>query len=313
MSTFATEMGYEQTLRDAPFTRRQRVDRDVHTLEGIIKGIAIDHVIAAEELRELRDWVRDHSKLVGQHPFTELVPRVEAALADGKIDEEEHSDILWLCQNLSSDSVYYDHVTSDLQRLQGILHGLLADGRINDDEIRGLSLWMDEHSYLRRCYPYDEIDTLLTQVLRDRRIDDQERRNLASFFEDFVNYSVARQVQNARSTGSKRPGKLTGLCAVQPTIEFSDRVFCVTGASERARRAEMARIITSHGGHFSQGVGERLDYLVVCSHDNPAWAYTCYGRKVEQAMELRSVGRRLLLVHESDFWDAVEDRGVHGT
>ncbi len=48
---------------------------------------------------------------------------------------------------------------------------------------------------------------------------------------------------------------------------------------------------------------------MVGAKGNPCWAFACYGRKVEEAMALRKAGNRLLIVHENDFFDALEDAG----
>ena len=299
-------MDYEAILGDTKFTRRQRVDTAVHTLEGILRGIAMDGVIAPKELSELKSWASDHRKLLGDHPFSELVPKIDAALADGVIDSEEQADILWVCQNLQSESIYYDAITSDIQRLQGILHGVLADGEITDDEIRQISSWVEEQSHLKGCYPYDEIDSLLTHVLKDGQIDECERKMLSLFFEDFVSYSLSRRVRDARS-GVVPPRRLSGICAVCPELIFPDRTYSFTGASTRATRSDMASRVEQLGGAFSRSVTPKVHFLVVGSAGNPAWAYSCYGRKVEQAMSLRTEGHSLIIVHENDFWDALHD------
>ena len=63
------------------------------------------------------------------------------------------------------------------------------------------------------------------------------------------------------------------------------------------------------GGLVYDSVVNDLDYLVIGSGGNPCWAYACYGRKVEAAMRLRiEKGRPVLLVHEYDFLDAVQDK-----
>lgn len=302
-------MDYEISLTDVGFTRRQRIDRAVHTLEGILTGIAIDGTINPKEVEELKAWVNDHRKLVGNHPFTELIPAIDAALMDGIIDAEEQADLLWLCQNLQSGSTYYDETTSDIQRLQGILHGILADGEVTDDELRQLSQWTEDHCYLKGCYPFDEIDALLTQVLRDGEIDSTERAMLKLFFEDFVSYSLTRRMKDARS-GTTPSRKLSGICAVCPDLAFLDRTYTFTGASAKASRSQMAAQIESLGGRFSPTVTRVVHYLVVGANGNPAWAYACYGRKVEQAMKLRADGHALVIVHENDFWDAIQDHSI---
>ena len=37
------------------------------------------------------------------------------------------------------------------------------------------------------------------------------------------------------------------------------------------------------------------------------WAFSCFGRKVEKAVDIRKSGGTILIVHESDFWDTVAD------
>ncbi|MDB6069740.1 MAG: hypothetical protein JWL81_911 [Verrucomicrobiales bacterium] len=299
-------MKYEITLSDAGFTRRQRVDKAIHTLEGILAGISLDGVIVPLELNELTAWISDHRALIGRHPFSELVPRIEAALADGVIDAEEHADILWLCRNMQCGSLYYDEATTDMQRLQGMLHGILADAEVSEDEIRELSRWIDEHAHLKGCYPYDEIDALLTQVLKDGTEDQTEREMLKHFFEDFISYSLQRRVKDAREQ-LPAPKKLAGICSVCPDLSFLDRIYTFTGASQKATRVEMASKVESLGGHFSQKVHPKVHFLIVGANGNPAWAYACYGRKVEQAMNLRADGHPVIIVHENDFWDAMQD------
>ena len=150
------------------FTKPQRVETAVNTLDGILSGIAIDGVILDAEFRELTGWCNDHRDLLGQHPFEELLPRVRAALADGRITEEEKADIAWVCKNLSIAGPYYNQITRDIQVLHGVLHGILADGVITEDEAKGLRQWTKVNSHLKGTYPFDELDSLLTTVLRAR-------------------------------------------------------------------------------------------------------------------------------------------------
>jgi NAD-dependent DNA ligase len=299
-------MNYESIFANSRITRRQRVDTAIHTLEGILRGISIDGVISFKELNELKSWVEDNHCYLGNHPFSELIPKIDSALKDGVIDTEEQEDIIWLCQNLQSESIYYDEITSDIQRLHGLMHGILADGKITDEEIRNLSSWIDEQSHLKGCYPYDEIDSLLTHVLKDGQIDDSEREMLKFFFEDFVSYSMSRRIKDARS-GLMPSRKISGICAVCPELVFLDRTYSFTGASTKATRNDMAAKVQRLGGIFSNSVNTKVHFLIVGAAGNPAWAYSCYGRKVEQAMRLRSDGHPIVIVHENDFWDALND------
>ena len=68
------------------FTGRQQLDKAFHTLEGILKGIALDGKIEPLESRELSDWCEEHRKSCNRHPFSEIFPSITTALADGIFD-----------------------------------------------------------------------------------------------------------------------------------------------------------------------------------------------------------------------------------
>jgi hypothetical protein len=285
------------------FTGKSRLQKSINSLLGMVDGIAADKVINASEIDFLKMWLDDHQDVQGLHPFNELVPVVKDAVADGVLTQDERDDIVWLCGKLCSEE-YYDKVTSNLQRLHAIVGGIAADGVITEDELRGLSDWLMEHDYLKTCWPYDEIDSLVTAVMTDHRIDPDEHKMLMGFFTEFINILDERTISNPCIAEN---GTIHGLCAVCPDIKFNGSRFCFTGASSRYTRAELVDVVTKMGGEFLPSVSAKVNYLVIGADGNPCWAYACYGRKVEKAVELRKSGVRLQLIHENDFHDAIAD------
>lgn len=286
------------------YTGPQRLDKAIHTLEGIVRGVAIDAKVNDKELSALTRWVADHRRYANRHPFNEVIPRLHEVLADGTLDEEEKADILWLCEKFTTDNMFFSEVSSDMQRLQGLVGGVVADGVITKEELQGLRDWMDEHTHLRTCWPYDEIDALILAVLQDGLIDENEHRALTLFFSEFMERPGHRAIELREN---KENVSITGICAACPEIQIPDHLFCFTGRSEKCSRQELACKIERHGGRFTNSVVKDVDYLVVGADGNPCWAYACYGRKVEMAIKHRRQGSTILLVHEYDFWDAVQD------
>lgn len=280
-------------------------DKSIHILEGILKGIAIDSVITESEVRALNSWLKNHIDYSKKHPFNEIMFKVKEALKDNIIGLEEKEDLLWLCNNFHTDSIYYDAITSDIQRLHGILHGILADGEITDEEIRRLSDWMSENEHLKGCYPFDEIDSLLTTILSDGKIVEEERKLLKTFLEDF---EVVGNIPK-KKIGTQELS-ISGVCAVCPDIIFSEKSFCITGESKRATRTDIIKKIESIGGNVMRNIREDLNYLIICAEGNMCWAFSCYGRKVEKAVNYRKKGARIVIIHENDLWDAIEDNGA---
>lgn len=160
------------------FTKPAELHKAINTLRGLVAGINSDRTVGTDEVTELVHWCEIHAELRDRHPFSEILPVVERACEDGVVTEDESKDILWLCSNFVDDCAYYDMVTSSVQFLAGMLHGLLADGELSDKEISSLKTWMDANEFLAGTYPFDEINSLLYVILEDKVITQREREAL---------------------------------------------------------------------------------------------------------------------------------------
>lgn len=286
------------------FTGPGRLEKAINSLIGLIEGVAIDGVINEAEVSFINRWLQENVELENHHPFTELMPVVAEAIADGILTNDERLNILWLCEKLRS-TEFFNAATADMQRLHGLMAGIVSDNEITETELRGLSLWLAEHEYLRTCWPYDEVDSLIMSVLRDGRIDDEERVQLHNFFGEFVALADNRTIVSPQLI---QGGSFLGLCAVCPEMSFEGRRFVFTGASSKYSRTQFRSAVERLGGHVSESISNKTDYLIIGSDGNPCWTFACYGRKVEMAVRLRKQGARLLLVHENDFHDALTDQ-----
>ena len=286
------------------FTGKQRLETATNSLYGIIGGLVADRRVNKVELDALNSWLASYQEFLDRHPFNELIPHIHAVVADGVIEEEERSDLLWLCERFSGAGRFYDDVTADIQQLHGFLGGIVADGRVNKKELDELSAWVDDHAHLRSCWPYDELESVIAHVLKDGKIDDQEHEALLQFFGEFT-IAPGRKAVGAID----REATVSGVCVFGPEIDFADRFFCFTGASKRTTRNGLVEIIRQLGGEFHKNLRNDTHFLIVGADGNPCWAYSCYGRKVEDAVQRRRKGQRLQIVHELDFWDAVADNG----
>ena len=289
------------------YTRKAEIDKTLHDLEGIMKGIAIDNTVNQLEVSELVEWFSAYSHLADTHPLSEILPAVAAALDDNYIDRDEAKDIIWLCNQFKTDNNYYNAVTSDLQRLQGILHGILADNVITKDELTGLRCWMDQNEHLVNAYPYTEISSVICSVLADGIVSSEETLFLKAFFSDFINQNTATHINWEEINAAKKEMSLFGICASCPEISIPEQLFCFTGKSSKTSRDGFADVVTSLGGFFKNNVVESTSYLIIGNEGNPCWAFSCYGRKVEKAVNMRKAGHPILLIHENDFWDTVSD------
>jgi NAD-dependent DNA ligase len=286
------------------YVNKMNFDKEAHILEGILKGIAIDSIINEDEANALARWYKQHIQYQHRHPFNEILPVIDIILNNSMITIEDKDDILWLLNNYKTDNVYYDSLTSDIQRLHGLLHGILADGILSDIEIKNLYKWVSENEHLKGCFPFDEIDSLLTTILTDGKIDNEEREILKAFFKDLtISSGLSNEIYGTQHLS------ISGVCASCPDIMFDNKSFCITGESNKATRNEIVCKIKNVGGTIIGNVRENLNYLIVCSAGNQCWAFSCYGRKIEKAVNYRKNGARIIIVHENDLWDALADAG----
>lgn len=175
---------------------------------------------------------------------------------------------------------------------------------INDTEIK---TWVESHDFLTGYYPYDEVSSLLISILSDKIITDDERNILKVYFSEFIYSNSSVEIDFNEIKILKNNYTIDGICSVCPDIDFRDKTFCFTGASTKATRKFFENLIPSLGGNFSKSVTKKTDYLIIGCNGNTFLSYSCYGRKVEQAINLRKSGSKIIIIHENYFWGEVED------
>ena len=150
-------------------------------------GINLDNIVNDNEIAELKNWCNINEDFLLKSPFSEIVPMIKNNLEINKI--ETINDIVWVCKNISNANFFYDDITSRIQLLQGIIHGILSDGVITKDELIGLKIWLNDNSHLKSFYPYDEIYTLLLDILNDEIFPKEKLDYIKLFFTTFINPS----------------------------------------------------------------------------------------------------------------------------
>lgn len=288
------------------FTKPAELHKAINTLRGIVAGISCSDGVCSMEIQELVHWCSIHAHLRDRHPFSELLPVIEKAMEDGFIDEEEQNDILWLCNNFVDEGKYYDVITSSIQFLGGLIHGIMSDGHLSDTEIKSLNLWLRSNDFLQGTYPFDELTAMLHAILEDGVITEDERNSLLAFMSNLVEFKDSYNLSEFDFAALREKYSISGVCAHDPFIVVSQRNFCFTGESYRATRKELKEEIERWGGAFKSSVSKSTDYLVVGNGGNPCWAYSCYGRKIESAMDLRKAGAKVQIINEVDLWSMID-------
>lgn len=272
-----------------------------HELEGLLGGVQADGQITSEEVQRVIRWREAATAYADIRPFSEIVQQLDRALADRMLTDDECEDLRFLTQKYTTVNPHFSALRSGVQQLQGLVAGLSSDRQVSAAEVKMLEQWIEEWNHLRGIWPYDECEALVVGSITnslDRSVSDY----LAALSSQFP---IGGHLD--LSTGEIPPPVVTGICVVNPEIQFTGRQFVLTGESQKAGRAAIEAKILAREGIPQPRLTQKTDYLIVCDGGNPLWAFGCYGRKVEAAYNLRREGHHVQLILERDLWDALVD------
>ena len=265
------------------FSEPAELHKSINQLRGMLGGIAADGNMSEMEVDELAHWCSLHANLRGRHPFSEILPLVEKATADGKIDEEERQDVLWVCSNFADDSHYYNVITSSIQFLNGLVHGILADNQLSDKEIEALNTWVTCNDYLKGTCPFDSLLTLISRILQDQKISESEREELTAFLGGIVEFKDSLNLDEKYFEELRKKYSIGGICAANPEISFDNKAFVLSGEFEIGTKQTALEAINRLGGVVRTNPSGRTDFLVIGNLGNPCWKYANYGRNVNDS------------------------------
>lgn len=69
-----------------------------------------------------------------------------------------------------------------VQELSNIASRIVEDCEVDDDEIKFISEWLERNAQYRSKWPLSTLFTLLTNIMEDGKVDEDERLQLMSFF-----------------------------------------------------------------------------------------------------------------------------------
>lgn len=193
-------------------------------------------------------------------------------------------------------------LTRSSQVLTGIVAGIMADGQLHDLEVRMLRAWLAENADVAAVWPGSAIAQLIDAVLADGVIDDAERAHLMQTLAQVCNNDFAE-------TGSVSPEVAALPFDEGAQIDVRDSSVCHTGEFLYGTRKACEALTQKAGGWPVSAISGRVRYLVVGTHVSPNWINESYGRKIQQALELRQRGLHIFIVREQD-WIAALGAGA---
>lgn len=283
-------------------TSKSSKDKSINSFLGFIEGIVMDGAINSKEADVLVTWNEDHPDVLSEPPFNTILPLLEK-FAESKRLSDDFVSGFSAYLNICRSTKYYDSETADIQRLHGMLAGIICDGNISRDELIALNQWMKKNDHLEDNSLFQEIYALLRPIRTKKDFSESDTAKLAKEIRKYVDVDNGFRQRSVVSADSN-PDFYHGALKIQ------GGKYCFTGASSRFSKKQWKDLVESNGALFVDDMTNTVDYLVVCNKGNSAWAHVSYGRKFEQAKKMQAAGGAIQILTEDDFIAAIDANGL---
>lgn len=186
----------------------------------------------------------------------------------------------------------------ELAALRGICEGILADGVVNDEEVRAFNGWVQRVALAQPVWPLTDILERLRRIFADGVIDDEERQEMKAVMESLCGRGAEREAGEAAQG--------LPLDDPAPEIVFPSREFVVTGEFAFGKRSKVLEAMIARGAVAKDAAPARsTNYLVIGAMASGQWKHESFGRKIQRAKELKEGGTGILIISEAHWRGAI--------
>ncbi len=187
-----------------------------------------------------------------------------------------------------------------IDELIGICRGVIADSVIDEREAIFIGQWIENHREVADKWPVNVVYARVTEMLRDGILTSEEKAELLSTLRDLTGEGSPLQEPNQSTT--------LPLTRPEPEVDFTDKVFSLTGKFVFGSTLDCEETIVEMGGIIVPAPTQKTDYLVIGEFCSPDWVHTTFGRSIERAIELQEQGQDLKIISERHWVDSLAAR-----
>jgi hypothetical protein len=185
-----------------------------------------------------------------------------------------------------------------VNEMLGLVRGVIADGRVSDEEIEAVRHWLVQNAEVAHVWPISVLAERIARIFGDGVVDDLERAELHQLFQQTTGAGPSVPgVDTSLADSDVRPAHLP-LCTPAPALTFTGTVYVFTGAFVYGTRHNCEEAVVSRGAQVRSAVTKRTRVLVIGAVGSSDWVHSSHGRKIEKAVEYRSGGVPLSIVSE---------------
>ena len=189
-------------------------------------------------------------------------------------------------------------VEQGLAEMVGLVRGIIADGRVSEDEAHRLSEWARENPEVATRYPANLLSRRLERIFQDGRVDGQERKRLASM--------LTQLADNPTGFGGGYP-LATDLPITQPPpdVLFEGQTFVFGGEMAYGPLHACEREVLDRGGMAERTVNRRTDFVVIGALGAHDWAQESFGGLLDHVVQYRARGVPIAVITEEHWTNSL--------
>ncbi len=184
----------------------------------------------------------------------------------------------------------------DISEMLGLAKGMLADGVVSPSEAALLNDWARLHPETVSCWPGNVLLSRLDRVFADGVVTPEEQSDLADLLRQLTGGAAGVLAGDTAST-------TLPIDTPPPELVFPGHTFVFTGKFAFGPRRVCEGAVTTLGARAGSSITRDTHYLVIGTFGSRDWIHTSHGRKIEQAVTLRSAGGAIAILSE-DHWAA---------
>jgi NAD-dependent DNA ligase len=184
-----------------------------------------------------------------------------------------------------------------IDELIGMCKMAIGDGHVDLGEARALMSWLQQNREASNRWPANVMHNRLAEILSDGQIGLEEEGDLIDLLMQVTGQPIEKTLTQMSST--------LPLCNPQPEIHFEGRSFCLTGKFFLGPRKKCESMIIERAGELSATPSRNTDFLVIGMIGSSDWVHSTHGRKIEAAVELRGAGKKIGIVSEEHWVEAL--------
>lgn len=188
--------------------------------------------------------------------------------------------------------VYRRKCAQALQHLQGIVDGMVSDGRLDPREVQFLNAWLASHPEVTAEWPGSVLQRKVRQIVADGVISNGELR----YLHEQLSHLASTVLEDSFRTVPRAAATLP--IDDSAAVDVRQARVCLAGSFLYGTRAACEQLIAAAGGIPCERVSTKVDYLVIGTRAAPAWNGEPQRDDVDEAVALRSLGHRIAIISE---------------